>query len=193
MLSNLITDRTAADAQRVKELARLGWENMTEEQQAEWLAGMRGAYNAEDLNRVNDAARHLAQNAFSLIDILDTYRAAQGVAPDAAFLLPYKAEDVVIDIPASLWTVEDIPVETDMETYLKNVVTMRDLLEVAVGTPALPSSMSNLTVDGANAIEESLLATDDAQQAMEALTKEMIDKTAAAWYFSGEIYTGEVN
>ena len=55
-LDNLIFDRTAADVQRVKTLTgKLSAGTATEEEKAEWLAGMKGAYNAADLNRVGAA------------------------------------------------------------------------------------------------------------------------------------------
>lgn len=192
-LLNLITDRTAADRQRVAYLAQLGWANMTQAQRSEWLTAMKGAYNAEDLNRVNGAVSYLAQAALALLDTIAAYMEEKGVAPDAAFLLPYRAEDVAISGTTVSWTEEDIPTQADLETYLQNVVTIRGLLEVASGTPELPASMAGLTVDGANAIEAALLAADAARGAMEALMKDMINRTAAAWHFSGEIYAGEVN
>ena len=59
IIDTLITDRTQADVTRVRELALKGWANLTEEEKAEWNAGMKGAYNATDLNRVTQAMDYI--------------------------------------------------------------------------------------------------------------------------------------
>lgn len=47
IIDTLITDRTAADVACVNELAAKGYAGMTAAELAEWLAGMKGAYNGE--------------------------------------------------------------------------------------------------------------------------------------------------
>lgn len=59
IVDELITDRTQADVNRVRELALKGWANLTEGEKAEWNAGMKGAYNATDLNRVTQAMDYI--------------------------------------------------------------------------------------------------------------------------------------
>lgn len=59
IINTLVTDRTAADVARVHELAVKGYAGMTAAELAEWLAGMKGAYNAADLNRVGTALNYL--------------------------------------------------------------------------------------------------------------------------------------
>ena len=59
IIDELITNRTQADVTRVRELALKGWANLTEEEKAEWNAGMKGAYNATDLNRVTQAMDYI--------------------------------------------------------------------------------------------------------------------------------------
>lgn len=53
--SSLITNRAQADVERVRTLAAKGWSGMTDAERAEWVAGLKGAYNASDLNRVTAA------------------------------------------------------------------------------------------------------------------------------------------
>ena len=65
MISNLITDRTQADvshlrAQREKILNE-GWAALSEAEQMEYLAGLKGGYNATDLNRVTHAMEYLVE------------------------------------------------------------------------------------------------------------------------------------
>ena len=55
IIYTLITDRTTADVARVHELAVKGYAA----ELAEWLAGMKGAYNDVDLNRVGTALNYL--------------------------------------------------------------------------------------------------------------------------------------
>ena len=66
IIDNLVTDRTQADVERVKALAAKGFAAMTSDEQAEWLAGMKGAYNASDLNRVGTALNYLAGRLASI-------------------------------------------------------------------------------------------------------------------------------
>ena len=59
VLDTLITDRTQADVTRWQTLHDKGWSGMTTEEKTEWLAGMKGSYNAADLNRVTAAMEYL--------------------------------------------------------------------------------------------------------------------------------------
>ena len=61
-MATWITDRTQADIDRVKELtakARSG--TWTEEEQAEWAAGMKGALSYTDYNRIENGIKELAE------------------------------------------------------------------------------------------------------------------------------------
>lgn len=61
IIDTLITDRTLADVERVKALRKKGFAAMTSEERSEFLAPMKGAYNATDLNRVQEAMEYLAE------------------------------------------------------------------------------------------------------------------------------------
>lgn len=66
-LDNLIFDRTQADVDRVKTLTqRLIAGTATDTEKSEWLAGMKGAYNYADLNRVTAAMDYLNDYFLSL-------------------------------------------------------------------------------------------------------------------------------
>ena len=62
MPDKLIYDRTAADVARVNELMRkVRAGSATDAEREEWLGGrMKGAWNASDLNRINDWLAYLA-------------------------------------------------------------------------------------------------------------------------------------
>lgn len=131
-----ITNRTQGDVTRHRELARKGFANMTATERAEWLAPSKGAYNYQDLNRVEDGVAKLA-----------TYLNAMG-----------RAEGLY---PTRQWKATDRITPVEMERYLRNIKTIRAALpEMHHLMPMAPASMLNLTYEGANAIEEILsLAT----------------------------------
>lgn len=128
----LTTDRTQSDVDRWKSLRSKGWSGMTEDERAEWTAGMKGAYNSSDLNRVNEAMEYLA-----------TVFASYGYA--------------VSLLPAPEWSYKDVPTKEDMETYLSNLSSLRSVLSVLPTTPATPESMELLTYVTANNIEQILV------------------------------------
>lgn len=49
-----ITDRTQEDVDAVNRLKNIPWEEMTEEEKAEWTNGMKGALNVADLERIEN-------------------------------------------------------------------------------------------------------------------------------------------
>lgn len=58
---NLIYDRTAEDVERALALAKKAEAGtLTDTEKTEWLAGMKGCYNAADMNRVEAAVKQLA-------------------------------------------------------------------------------------------------------------------------------------
>lgn len=146
-MRNLITNRTQADVDRVKILAAKGWQNMTTEEQAEWLSGMKGAYNSTDLNRVESVVRHLAE----ILGVSVTVK--------------------------TNWVATEIPKQADMNRYLENIRKLRAKNYILAGTPAVPTSMNNLTYSMANDIEQIL--TD-------------IEHFTKMWWRSGEVFCGEV-
>lgn len=60
-MAEWITDRTQEDVDRVNELhAKATAGTWTEEEQAEWISGMKGALNSKDMNRIAYGMRELA-------------------------------------------------------------------------------------------------------------------------------------
>ena len=155
-LQGLITDRTAADVNRVKALAAKGWAGMTAAERTEWLGEMRGAYNASDLNRVGSAVDYVAKRLRSC-----------GIFVSVA--------------PRMDWANGDKPNRAEMASYLADIAALRAALPLRDGTPQAPGDMLSLTWEEANAIESILLAVDDA-----------ITRMSQAWYYSGDLYAGEV-
>lgn len=79
------------------------------------------------------------------------------------------------------WLTSDAPTASQMEAYRQNIVTLRGQIAVMQSTPNAPASMAGLNYVKANDIEQILLDLDA-----------LIDKLIKSWYFSGELYAGEV-
>lgn len=81
-------------------------------------------------------------------------------------------------VPMPTWSRVDIPTPEQLADYLDNVRRLRDVLAVEV---TLPDTMARLTWQGANAIEEALRQVET-----------LLDNMAKAWFYSGDLYAGEV-
>lgn len=181
-----ITDRDEADLQLLYQLRSIKWENMTQQEQAQWMGVMKGAYNADDLNRVGYIVNYVRDYLNGLQGVLNAWMALWGVASDEAFSVPYGPLNIT---GITTWPVDAIPNKSDMATYLYNVKTVTDALAIQ---EQLPETMDFLTFTGANEIEQALLSELAAGEDFEAERKQWIVNAAAAWYYCGEIYGGEV-
>lgn len=88
---------------------------------------------------------------------------------------------VVSVSPRQDWQVTDVPTPESMTAYLADVATLRAVLTVAADTPEVPEDMEQLTWKEANDIEKILVDVD-----------KLLTRMAAAWFYSGELYAGEV-
>ena len=186
VMDTLITDRTQADADRADALNRRGWENLTAAERTEWQSGLKGAYNAADLNRVGQAVEFLRDYLNGVQAALDAHRALYGVASDTIFDATWGQLSLTVKTD---WTTGDIPTPEQLTVYLQNV---NDVSACIAITRHLPSGMDNLTVQGANEIERVLEAEYATGLDFEALKKQLIENTAAAWFYSGDLYGGEI-
>ena len=200
VIDTLIYDRTYEDLvnyNRLKALkypyavADIGADGyMTAEEKAEWDSGtLKGAYNKSDVNRVESAVDYLSQYLIDVDDEIKAYAAAHNVAWDIAFAVPYDPDDYTVTVKTD-WNKEDIPRTSDVTRYLGNVTLLITAIEAAY--PTLPTTMNSLTYDGANAIERALILLYEALNELKLQIKIMIDNTALAWYYSGDVYAGEI-
>lgn len=132
---NLICDRTEADIEHWKQLQAKGYANLTAGERGEWDAGLRGAYNASDMNRVESAVTALA---------------ASLNAAGYSVMVTTKTD----------WALTDIPTPTDMQRYLDNVSAIRSALIILTTTPVAPTTMDGLLWSTANDIEKILADVD---------------------------------
>lgn len=136
IIDTLVTDRTQADVERVKALAAKGFAAMTAAERAEWLTGMKGAYNASDMNRVGTALNYLAAR----------------LAPVCGMSIAWSAK--------TDWAATDIITASQAEAYRKQVQSIRDALAYPAETPDVPQ-LARLTYIGANDIERILKLCED--------------------------------
>lgn len=139
VLLTLITDRTAADVAEAKRLRDklIAGETLTDEESARYLAGLRGAYNASDMNRVGAAVRYVADR------------------------LNAEGYGAYVD-PKTDWQMEDIVRQSDWNKYLDEVRHLRRKLTLMRTTPQITDGMySGLkSYAEANAIEQILVDLD---------------------------------
>ena len=131
IIDTLVTDRTQADVERVRELAAKGFSAMTAAEQAVWLAGMKGAYNAADLNRVGTALNYLAGRLGTICGMSIAWSAKTD------------------------WAVTDIATASQAAEYRQHIQDIRNALTYPSGTPDAPQ-LNRLTYTGANDIERIL-------------------------------------
>lgn len=156
IIDTLIINRSQADVSRWKTFHDKGLNAMTEAELSEWLAGMKGSYNFTDLNRVGGAMQYLSAR-------FNSYGYSVSVSS------------------RTNWAMTDIPRQTDMETYLADVRTLRGVVAMLDTTPQTPESMALLDWSKANNIEKILVDVEDT-----------LNRMQAAWFYAGDLFSGEV-
>lgn len=132
----LITDRVQSDVDRVNELTqKISTNTASIDEIAEWFAGMKGAYNATDIVRVNTAMEYI--NDWML---------------DAGYSSGFVDQGIT-------WDMEHIQTIDEMNTYLNNDKNISSVFPLS-DAPSLPESLVCFTFVGANAIEKVLVLTD---------------------------------
>lgn len=133
---NLVYDRTAddvAEALRLTQKAFAG--TLTDEEKTVWLAGMKGTYDAIDMNRVAAAVSTLS-----------------GLLNAAGYKNEVSAQNFVEGEDST---------DEKYTVYLSNVQTLRDAIAVRASTPSVPAADAKLDFIGANNIEKILADIDE--------------------------------
>ena len=79
------------------------------------------------------------------------------------------------------WSKSSKPNANDLQRYFSNVAKLRAMFPVYGTTPATPSSnMATFNHEKANDLEKILLDVDD-----------LLNKMAAAWFYTGDLFAGE--
>lgn len=198
VFDTLVTDRTEADVAFLKALIKKGLAGMSEEELDYFLGRntsdplyasdgrlsaqdgdlyamgsggqtvIKGAYNYTDLNRVSSAV-------YALDEMLMGFGYKTGVKK---VLVPHEQYD---GYDAYTWYETDVPNSETMGKYLENLSKLRSVIIAPASTPPVPSDMDGLTVTEANNIEKII-----------AELNQLIINMSLAWFYSGELYAGEV-
>jgi len=143
ILDTLITDRAQADVDAVKALSAKDMSEWTPAEVTAYLAGMKGSYNAQDLNRVGNACAYLHNLITGLGYNVDGYTALR-----------------------TDWNIVNVPTAAEMTTYLSTVAALKAVFSAAQSVPA---TMNALTYEGANDIEKLFLEIDDIVKRLSAI------------------------
>lgn len=193
VIDTLIYDRSQADVADViamkKKILEGGLSSLTTTEKSAYMAGMKGAYNYTDMNRVGEATKYVAERMTALPAIIKAYREAKGVADADMFDVPYDPSDIAVT-GKSTWTMSDIPTSNDLTTYLSDIRLLKSKVTLPPTVPSLPVNMAYLTVSGANAIEQTLAAIDTAVTDLDSELKSKIDNAANAFRYTGITYCG---
>ena len=128
---NLITDRTNADVSYAQRMKGKKWADLTSEQKAEYLLGLKGAYSYTDFNRVENAVAYLSE-------LLKTYGYENSV-----------------NVKTN-WTSEDMQKVSEIQRYIDNIAELKNKYYTSIeGT--MPTVSTWLTVEGANYLEKLLV------------------------------------
>lgn len=123
-MATWITDRTSEDVQRAAELTEKGRLNTwNEEEQAEWLAGMKGALSYTDYNRIESGIQELSA----------VVGASVSVKTD--------------------WDINGYLTVADASRWLSNISNIRAKCSGPGNLSDTPASMNNLTCQTMNLIE----------------------------------------
>lgn len=127
-MTRWITDRTSDDIAQVKSLvlkAKAG--TWTEEEQAEWAAGMKGALSYMDYNRIEGGIREIAGILNASVSVKTN------------------------------WDVNGYLTASDASRWLSNIKAIRSLCSGKNDTPEIPASLNYLHYTVINQVEEILL------------------------------------
>lgn len=188
IIDTLIYDRTAEDVARIAALASAAQKRpLTEAELDAWNAAVvRGAYNAEDLNRVGLAALFVDAFLSSVQSEIDAYITALGVADDAIFDT-HIGTAAAID-PRTDFTRNNTPL---MRADVSETIRAATVTAARIGIN-ISVDVSRINYVGANAVERALY--DAYQHGKKAKTdrKDNADRIAAAWYYSGDLACGGI-
>ena len=119
IMRTLITDRTQADASYAESLYKKLWSDFTEQEKADFNAGLKGSYKASDLNRVGTA----------LITIRDRLRTHDKDVMDAYIESANAVHDAVVNsAPQPPAGINDLDWE-GANNIEKTIIAVDDVLE----------------------------------------------------------------
>lgn len=129
----VIIDRDQSDVDRLMKLSTKVWDDFTDAEKARWWGVVKGAYNDEDMNRVQWSMAYIAE------------------------LLRSSGASVQLKTEGKFWPEESLLLESETLDYLDDIATLKSAITVPASTPSVPADMVDFGFDEANAIEKILL------------------------------------
>lgn len=190
IVDTLISDRTLADVQYVRQLAdKIKSATATATEEAEYLTSLKGAYTAADMNRVESAVSFIAGQLRATVPALEDYAESYGAEWQSVFDLGYDPDDYRVIVKTN-WSRSDKPKISQQTRYTGNVALLIGAL--SANYPAIPNGLGEINYVQANAIEEALKILYAKLLSETERIETLIRNTAQAWYYSGDVYAGEV-
>jgi len=197
ILNTLIFDRTIDDVRRLQELKRKFMSTgLDDEELREYMndrAGMKGAYNASDLNRVGEALGYIAGRMRSAADdIAEIVRRHGHEQFSWAFFFGVEHNPSAARItPRNNWRIEDIPRLGQITRLLDDLRGIRQQLNMPATAPPVPASLDGMNYATANDIERLLFEMDIRLSAVEANITDVKGRFGAEFRYTGVTFCGE--
>lgn len=188
----MITDRSASDVLLAKNLIKKGFQNMTEDEKGRFWAGLKGAYNYIDVNRIETAIKYFVDTMLQIYDQNIQLAQELGVSWASIYDVPYNPEDYKNMVHKNDWSTNDIFSEADRTDFLNKIV---HVLSAIIDIPAngeFPTSFDGFDYKKANIIEKSMEDFNVALIDLKIDKENLIIGTAKSWYYSGDLYGGEI-
>ena len=217
----MITDRSASDVLLAKNLIKKGFQSMTEDEKNSFLSGLKGAYNYSDVNRIETVIKYFVDTMLQIYEQNIQLAKELGVDWAEIYDVPYNPEDYKNIVIKNDWQINDLFTKTDRADFLnkivhvlsaiidipsntnyltdKNRLVLQDrdgnYLEfegLTTSTGEFPTSFDGFDYKKANIIEKSLEDFNVALIDLKINKENLIIGTAKAWYYSGDLYGGEI-
>jgi hypothetical protein len=186
----MVVDRSISDVEIAKSLIKKGLNGMTEEEKNQFLTGLKGAYNYTDFNRLESAVEYLTQRIIDIPEEIEYLKEILGVSSDDIFDVAYNKDDYNEIETKTDWKISDILTKNDRQRYLQNIILILNSLDLLPNN--FPQSLENLTHSSANVIETSLENLNSSLIDLKKTKENLIINTSKAWYYSGDLYGGEI-
>ena len=217
----MITDRSASDVLLAKNLIKKGFQNMTEAEKNSFLSGLKGAYNYSDVNRVETAIKYFVDTMLQIYEQDIQLAKELGVSWSSIYDVPYNPEDYKNIVHKNDWNTNDIFSEADRTDFLNKIVyVLSAIIDIPLdinyltdtnglvlqdrdgnylefeglttSTGEFPTSFDGFDYKKANIIEKSMEDFNVALIDLKIDKENLIIGTAKAWYYSGDLYGGEI-
>jgi hypothetical protein len=186
----LITDRSNSDVEIAKALIKKGFQNITDEEKRLFLSGLKGAYNYTDFNRVESCVEYLVQKLYNTATGIEDYAKKLGVYLEPILSAEYDKNKYANGLETKTnWSVNDFANKEDRQRYINNILFIIDGFQ---DLSTLPKVMDGMTYSSANNIEKALGNLDMYLTNLKNTKENLITNTANAWFFSGDLYGGEI-